>query len=609
MGVTTTSQRKAQDGLKAFHDEEPLRTSNDIALLRRIGAFLRPHRVLFWIALAGIVLSAGITIVQPLIMGRVSDVAQRADLHALWRNGALLATVMLLSQLVNLGHTLALQTLGIRFVSDLRAAVFGHVHRLRLGFLDQTPTGRWVTRVTSDTETLGEIFSSGVIQSLGDVLALIGIVIAMLWLDLRLALVTFATFPLVAFLVLVVSRRAKQIYRTLRIRTARLNSFFSEQAQGIAIVQAFGKEHAMQEEFRPINEAHRTASQHAVLYESVLDAAIELLTTLCIASLLWWMGYQRLGTNPASFGLVVTFVQFVRRFFEPISALAQRFTLLQNALSGAERVFSLLDQPDTEPAYADQTSLAPVHNAPAVVFDNVSFAYRSGHSVLSNVSFSVSPGETIALVGATGAGKTTVTSLLLRLYERSAGTIRVLGNPIEQYTLEQLRSLFSVVPQDVLLFPGTWLSNIALGDPSPDPARARGALLQLGQADWLRNSPAGLDTPIEERGANLSVGERQCIALARALYRNAPLVILDEATASIDSSTEATLQQAWTTALRGRTVLIIAHRLSTIQHADRVLVFHKGQLVESGPHAQLITQDGLYRRLYKMQANLSFHEV
>lgn len=601
--ATHAGKQAALKGLSVFHDEEPIRKNHDFRLLRRLAAFVAPHKKIFWLSMIAIALSAAITVLQPVVMGRVASHAQHLNVRALWQDGIALAVLMLMGQLINLAHTLGLQKLGIGVTGDLRAAVFAHVHRLRLRFLDQTPVGRLVTRVTGDVETIGEIFSSGILQSFGDVLALVGIVVAMLWLDVRLALVTFATFPLVSVLVLFIRQRAKQIYREVRVRTARLNSFFNEQVQGVSVVQAYGREAAIQAEFRPINDAHRDANKQSVFYESVLDAAVEMLTTLCIASLLWWMGFYKLGTRPASFGLVVTFVQFVRRFFEPISALAQRYTLLQNALSGAERVFGLLDEKDVEDEIKKQDLLLPDPAAPAIVFDRVSFGYRPEYPVLRDISFSIQSGQIIALVGATGAGKTTITSLLLRLYEISAGRIDVFGHGLHKYTLDQLRALFSVVPQDVLLFPGTWLSNIALGDPHPNRPRAEAALQQMGLQAWLDAKPDGLDTPIQERGGNLSVGERQCIALARALYRDAPIVILDEATASIDSSTEQQLQQAWTAALQGRTALIIAHRLSTIQNANCILVFHKGHLVESGSHKELMGQDGLYRRLHRMQSS------
>jgi ATP-binding cassette subfamily B protein len=544
----------------------------------------------------------------------MGDVVRQADLrnpHRLLVDGAGIALLLVVVQALTFVQMYAMQVAGARAMADLRSAVFTFFQRLRLRYYDRTPVGRLVTRATNDVDAISELFASGALNAMGDLIALFGIVAMMIALDWRMSIVSFLALPIVGAIVAFVRTRSRAAYRDVRARTARLNAFLNEQVNGIAVVQAFVRERATASEFDGINIGYRDANKSAIYYEAVLDAAIEMVSTLCVASILWFSGLRRVGDHHITFALLVTFTQYIRQFFEPVSLLSQRYTLLQSAMAGAERVFELLDETDVVAATLAPEACAPAGPADeAIHLEHVDFEYKPGVPVLRDVTLTARRGERIALVGATGAGKTTVASLLLRLYEPLGGTVRVLGQDVRGYEPHALRRLFSVVPQDVFLFPGTILSNVAIADQVPDRARAENALRRIGALELFnRRAPegskdhasSGLDARVDERGLNFSAGERQLLAFARAIYRDAPLLVLDEATASVDSDTEARLQRALEEAIRGRTALVIAHRLSTIRAADRIICFHKGRVVEMGTHTELLAAGGVYARLYRMQ--------
>lgn len=591
----------AEDKLRAFHEESSLGNVVDFGLMKRLVPYLGPQRRLLLASLSLLVALSMLGLVRPLLMGRIVDQAKAGEPSQLFRYGLALALVVVILQIASFGQQYMMQIAGARAMASLRRDVFRLLQRVTLQYFDRTPVGRLVTRATSDVDAVGELFASGVLNAVGDLVSLFGIVAIMLWLDWQLSLVAFAALPVVGLVTNFVRKRSREAFRDIRAKTARLNAFLNEQITGIAIVQAYAREEATALEFDDINEAYRQANKRAILYEATLDAAIEMVGTVCIASILFWAGVDRLGARHIEFSLVVVFTQYIRQFFEPVSLLASRYTMLQSALAGAERVMGLFDTAELEPGALQVPEAMPTADE-ALALDHVTFAYKAGRPVLDDVSLVLPKGSKVAFVGATGAGKTTVTSLALRLYEASSGAVRVMGRDVKSYPPHELRELFSVVPQDVFLFAGTVLSNLTLVSGALEPAqraRAEEALRRVGGEGILRTR--GLDARVEERGTNFSAGERQLIAFARALYRDASILILDEATASIDSDTEAKLQKALFEVMQGRTAIVVAHRLSTIRAMDSICVFHKGKLVEQGTHEELLTEGGVYAKLHRLQ--------
>lgn len=585
--------KRTEEILRQFHEEVSFGRAYDGRLLRRLWQFVRPHQRLFFLGVGFGLLVSAMTLLRPLIMKwTIDDGVIARDPEVLFRGAVLFAFVVVFEQLVQVVRIYATQLLGARAVSDLRERIFSFLHGMPLRFFDSQPVGRLVTRVTNDTDSILEFASTDAFAIVTDVLKLVGIVILMLSLDWQLSLVAFLSVPPVALLVYQVRKRHRDAFREIRAKTARMNATMNEQVSGIAVVQAFNQQRAASDEFDEINAAYRDANIRSIKYDAMQDAAIETVMAISLACILWSLGF-----NPVSLGVLVAFIAYIKEFFEPISALAQRYTVLQSSMAGAERVFALLDLEDRDaPAVSSPSDGDP---ALALELDRVDFSYKPGVPVLSGIDLVVRPGAKIALVGPTGSGKTTIAQLLLRLYDVDSGVVRVFGKDVRGLDRQALRQQFAVVPQDVFLFPGTIAHNVAAGA-EPDLERVEAVLRRLDAYGLFAGRPGGLLAKVEERGHNFSAGERQLIAFARALYRDAPILILDEATASVDSDTESRLQRALDELLKDRTAIVIAHRLSTIQAADRLVVLQRGQVVEQGTHAELLRHGGLYAKLHAL---------
>jgi len=590
---------RAEKALARFHEEGNLPVY-DLKNLLRLWPFLRPFKAHFFGSLALLLTASGFALLKPLVMKDGLDGIGKDPL-AIPRAGVTLMVIMIIEQSIPFPQMYLMQKAGAHSMSELRRTVFRFLHSRSLSYFDRTPVGRLMTRVTNDVDAIGEMFASGAFNAIGDLLRLVVIVILMMQLDWKMSLIAFAALPPVMVGVNYTRKRIREAFREVRTKTARMNSYLNEQVNGMALVQAYAREDEGAREFDAINEAYRKANNRSIIWDATMDAAIELIASLCVASALWAAGLHTQSEH-ISFGTLFAFVVYIDMFFVPIRDLSARYTVLQSAMTGAERVFELLDNKEEDaPERAGGAQPLVADDGPALELDGVTFGYKPTSIALRDVSFRVARGERVALVGATGAGKSTVLSLLLRLYEVNEGRVLVFGRDVQAWQRDELRSHFAVVPQDVFLFPGTVASNIAAGDAKPDLVRVRRALERIGALDLFQRRDDGLEAVVRERGANFSAGERQLMAFARALYKDPHILVLDEATANVDSDTEARLQKAIEAALSGRTALVIAHRLSTIRAADRIIVFHKGRVVEQGTHGELLAKGGYFARLHALQ--------
>jgi ATP-binding cassette, subfamily B, multidrug efflux pump len=580
--------------------DEVFEKGYDARLLRRLLTYLRPYRGLTVLAVLLLLAGAGLALIGPVLTQRALDVAIPAgDTGLLGTLAVLFAGALLLEFLVEYGQTLLTTYLGQRVMYDLRMQIFRHLQRLSISYFDRNPVGRLMTRVTSDVETLNELFSSGLVTVFGDVFTLLAIMTVMLWIDWRLALVTFAVIPLVWLTARIFRSRVRQAFGDIRVRLARLNAYLQERLSGMRVVQLFGREADSAARFAELNQDHLEAHRRSITIYAVFFPVVELLTAVSMALLLYYGGLRALG-GTITVGVLAAFIQLTRRFFQPLQDLSEKFNLLQSAMASSERVFALLDQPITvlEP---NEPVRLPRPARGEVRFEGVWFRYSpSGPWVLRDVSFTASPGQTIALVGHTGSGKTTIVNLLLRFYDPERGRILIDGVDIRQLTTSDLRSLIGFVQQDLFLFVGDIQHNLTL-DAAIPPEAARLAAHRVGADRFIERLPEGYGHRLGERGRSLSVGERQLLSFARALALDPTILVLDEATSSVDAEAEGQIQRAIAELMSGRTSLVVAHRLSTILHADEILVLQHGEIRERGSHRELLTQRGLYHRLYQLQ--------
>ncbi len=595
-----------------LHDEEALGKAYDRRLMRRLLTYVRPYRLLVVGALVLLCLEGALQLVGPILTQRVIDVAlPRHDLSIV-RSAALLFVVALIAQFVcSYGETWLTSLLGQRVMRDLRMEIFTHLQRLSIPFFDRNPAGRLVTRVTADVEALNELFASGVVAGLGDVFTLVAISVAMFVMDWRFALVAHAVVPLVALASHLFRTNVREAYRAIRTRLARINAFLQERLTAMRIVQLYGQEKAEAARFDKLNREHLDAHLRSIRVYALYFPVVEILTSVGLASLIV-ASAQRVGAGTLTVGTVAAFLQLLRRFFEPLQDLAEKFNILQAAMASSERIFGLLD---TESVATSRLAVAmPRRRTPVEVrFEDVWFAYDRGHLaageiasgepewVLKGVSFTARPGQTVALVGHTGAGKTTVVSLLMRFYDPQRGRILVNGVDVRGMPVEELRGLIAYVQQDIFLFAGDIAANIRLSNPLTDD-EVEMAAARVGADRIVKRLPDGYRHQLGERGASISVGERQLLSFARAVAADASLLLLDEATSAVDSEIEAEIQHALAVLLEGRTTIAVAHRLSTIVGADEILVLHHGEIVERGNHRDLLAHGGLYARLWLLQS-------
>lgn len=608
----------------SLHEEEVLGKAYDSRLMRRLLGYVRPYLPLVSAALVFLFLEGALQVVGPFLTRRVIDVAIPRRDAAMVRTAALLYALALVAEFAaRYAQTWLTSLLGQRVMRDLRMQIFTHLQRLSVSFFDRNPAGRLITRVTSDVETLNELFTAGVVSGMGDLFTLLAISVAMLLADWRLSLAAFAAVPLVALASHMFRVNVRGAYREIRTRLARINAFLQERITGMRIVQLFGREETEAQRFDRLNRSHLDAHLRSITIYALYFPAIEILTSVALASIIV-AGASRVNAGALTVGTVAAFLQLVRRFFQPLQDLSDKYNTLQTAMASSERIFALIDTvPSVVTAGERVTAEWSVRGAKPVsrggrpravevIFDDVWFAYEGTHAaaggaaratpewVLKGVSFVVRPGETLALVGHTGAGKTTVASLLLRFYDPQRGRILVNGVDIRQMPIAELRALIGYVQQDIFLFAGDVASNIRLSNPLSDE-EVRDAARQVGAARIVERLPHGYHQMLGERGASVSVGERQLLSFARAIAADPALLLLDEATSAVDSEIEAEIQAALRVLLEGRTTIAVAHRLSTIIHSDSILVLHHGEVMERGTHQELVQLGGLYERLWRLQ--------
>jgi ATP-binding cassette subfamily B protein len=607
-------------------EEEVLGKAYDGRLMRRLLTYLRPYKWHVVVAVAAIILKSGLDVLGPFLTmiaidkylakspnshssshSWIGDRLSSNPLTGIAQIGGLYVGILVLTFALEFVQTYLMQWTGQKVMFDLRKQIFRHLQHMHIAFFDKNPVGRLVTRVTTDVDALNEMFTAGVVSIFEDVFVLAGIIGIMMHTNWKLALITFAALPIIVYATRVFRDKVRDSYRRIRTAIARINSYLQEAVSGMLVLQLFNREKRAFNKFSDINASHMEAYKDAILAYAVYAPVVDIVSSAAVASIIWFGGRGVLR-GVTTIGVLVAFIAYAQRFFRPIQDLSEKYNILQSAMAAGERVFKLLD---TKIEVTSPANPKKPLGLGRIEFDHVWFAYNASVQdggatsepdwVLRDVSFAIEPGETIAVVGHTGAGKTTLISLLMRFYDVQRGAVRIDGVDIKQMNLDDLRGRFGVVLQDPFLFSGTVEGNIRLGTARIQDADVEQAAEDVNLADFIRTLPGGFKEEVRERGSTLSTGQKQLISFARALAHNPKILILDEATSSVDTETEFRVRDALNRMVEGRTALIIAHRLSTIQRADKIIVMHKGQVREMGSHQQLLAQRGIYYKLYQLQ--------
>lgn len=578
--------------------EKPSGNIVDLSILKRLVTWIGPYKKQFYFL---VFLTLALAVVGPirpwLIQRTIDNELALRDYPGLVNMIILLICLLVIGAVVQYLHTYLSGWLGQYIIRDIRVKLFKHIQSLQLKFFDKTPIGRLVTRSVSDIETLAEVFSQGIAAMIGDILQLIVILVIMFLVDWKLALVSLSTFPILLFATYIFKEKIKVAFNEVRTAVSNLNSFVQEHITGMSIVQIFNSEKREYEKFREINREHKKANIKSVLYYSIYFPVSEIIAATSIGLIIWF-GSTSLIKENLELGKLIGFIMYTQMFFRPIRMIADRFNTLQMGIVSSNRIFDLLDSKEH---ISDNGEYVPDGIKGDISLENVWFAYKEDDYVLKDVNIEIKSGQTVALVGATGAGKSSVINLLSRFYEINKGEIKIDGHNIKEYDLEALRARIAVVLQDVFLFSDTILNNITLKNPEIPREKVIEAAELVGAKQFIERLPGGFDYNVMERGATLSVGQRQLISFVRAMVYDPKILVLDEATSSVDSETEELIQSAIKKMMSGRTSIVIAHRLSTIQDANKIVVLDKGEVKESGTHDELLAKDGFYAQLHQMQ--------
>ncbi|MCG8377699.1 MAG: ABC transporter ATP-binding protein/permease [Chlorobiales bacterium] len=579
--------------------------SNDRYIISRLLEYVKPYKGLLVSAIVITLVGSILGPLRPFITKlAIDDYIAKGNINGLALISLVLLIIILLDGLKQYAATYLTQLLGQKAVLNLRMDIFRHLQKLSIRFYDRNPAGRLITRATNDVEALNEMLSSGVVTIIGDIMQILFIVVLMFMIDWELTLIVLSILPLMVYATLTFKSKVRKAFQDVREHLARLNSFLQEHISGINIVQLFNRGNSEYNKHVAINKKYRDANIKTVFYFSVYHPLIELLSSIAAGLVIWYSGVRMLKGD-ITLGVVISFVQYIWLFFRPLQHLSDRFNILQTALASSDRIFRLLEEKDTVKEPEKPETLESFRDE--IAFNNVWFAYTGDNWVLKDISFKAKRGEKIAIVGATGSGKTTITNVFSKLYSLRKGSITIDGTALSRIPEQSLRKIVGVVMQDVFLFSGTIRENLSFGKPEASDEEIRNAVEAVGADRFIEKLPGRYEYRVNENGSGLSAGQKQLIAFVRALLYNPEILILDEATSSVDTETEQLIEAATATLMKNRTSIIIAHRLSTVQHADRIIVMHKGTIKESGSHQQLLAKKGLYYKLYLLQHPENMH--